>query len=96
MERSTPEQLSLADVKSRLSEVIDGVEAEHSRVVITRHGKPAAVLLSPEDLDALEDTLDLLGDPDALASLRQAVEDVESGAVEYLSQDEARARWAGG
>lgn len=96
MQRRALEQVSLADAKSRLSEVVDGVEAEHSRVVITRHGKPAAVLIAPEDLEALEDTLDLLGDPEALRSLRRAAEDLEHGDVEYLSRDEAQARWKRG
>lgn len=96
MKRLALEQVSLADVKSRLSEVIDGVEAEHNRVVITRHGKPAAVMIAPDDLEALEDTLDLLGDPEALASLRRANEDIERGEVEYLSREEAHARWPRG
>lgn len=90
------EQVSLADAKSRLSEVIDGVQAEHRRVTITRHGKPAAVLVAPEDLEALEDTLDLLGDPQARSSLRSAVDEIQRGDVEYLSHAEALARWTGG
>jgi len=89
-------QIALAEAKSRLSEVIDGVEAEHSRVVITRHGKPAAVLIAPADLEALEETLDLLGDPATLASLRRAVEDAQRGDVEYLSREAAQKRWTGG
>lgn len=87
------DQLPLADVQSRLSELVDGVEAEHRRIVITRHGKPAAVLIAPDDLDALEDTLDLLSDAEAMASLRRAQDDIAPGRVERLSEDEARARW---
>lgn len=93
MDSGAGDRVSLADVKRRLSEVIDGVEAEHNRVVITRHGKPAAVLIAPEDLEALEATLDLLGDPEAIAALRRATEDVEAGDVEYLSREAAQARW---
>lgn len=86
--------MSLAQAKSHLSEVVEDVETEHRRVVITKHGKPAAVLMSTEDLEALEDTLDLLSDPRALDSLRRAEKDVAEGRVEYLSKDEARKRWA--
>lgn len=89
----TADSLSLAQVKSHLSEVIDDVENEHRRVVITKHGKPAAVLMSAEDLEAIEDTLDLLSDPNAMASLRRAEKDVSEGRVEYLSKDQARKRW---
>src|SRR5450755_3211285 len=45
------EQMSLADVKNRLSEVVDRVEREHARLVITKHGHPAAVVMSVADLE---------------------------------------------
>ncbi len=63
---------SLRDVRDHLSEVIDRVEHQHDRVVVTRNGRPAAVILSPEDLAQLEETIDVLGDPRALADIREA------------------------
>ncbi len=75
------ETLSLAHIKAHLSEVVDRVEHQHDRVVLTRNGKPAAVLVSPEDLEALEDTLDLLSDPEALEDLRRSRDEVADGAV---------------
>ena len=63
---------SLRDVRDHLSEVIDRVEHQHDRVVVTRNGRPAAVILSPEDLAQLEETIDVLGDPQALADIREA------------------------
>jgi len=44
----------LGEAKNRLSEYVTDVERTHDRVLITRHGHPAAVLISPEDLAALE------------------------------------------
>jgi len=63
---------SLRDVRDHLSEVIDRVEHQHDRVVVTRNGKPAAVILSPEDLAQLEETIDVLGNSQALADIREA------------------------
>ncbi|MGE0819453.1 MAG: type II toxin-antitoxin system Phd/YefM family antitoxin [Candidatus Nanopelagicales bacterium] len=63
---------SLRDVRDHLSEVIDRVEHQHDRVVVTRNGKPAAVILSPEDLAQMEETIDVLSDPSALADIREA------------------------
>ncbi len=48
---------SLADVRTQLSRYIEEVVTTHERVTITKNGKPAAVLISAEDLDALEETL---------------------------------------
>ena len=60
------ETLPLAEIKAHLSEIVDRVEREHERVVLTRNGRPAAVIMSAADLEALEDTLDLLSDPPRL------------------------------
>jgi prevent-host-death family protein len=83
--------LSLSEIKARLSEIVDEVERHHERVVLTRNGTPAAVILSPEDLEALEDTLDLLSDPDALAEIRAARREVDAGKA--VTADELRAKY---
>ena len=63
---------SLRDVRDHLSDVIDRVEHQHERVVVTRNGRQAAVILSPEDLAQMEETIDVLSDPHALADIREA------------------------
>lgn len=63
---------SLRAVRDHLSEVVDRVERQHERVVITRNGREAAVLISPEDLAELEETLSVLSAPGALADIREA------------------------
>ena len=62
----------LRSVRDHLSELVDRVEREHDRVVITRNGREAAVLISAEDLAELEETLSVLSDPEALADIREA------------------------
>lgn len=62
----------LRTVRDHLSEVVDRVERHHERVTITRNGHDAAVLISPEDLAEMEETLSVLGDPEALADIREA------------------------
>jgi len=82
---------SLSDVKARLSELVDQVQREHDRVVVTRNGVPAAVLVSPEDLEALEDTLELLSDPSARQDIETTRQEVAAGDV--VDADELRARF---
>lgn len=62
----------LRDVRDHFSEVVDRVEQHHERVTITRNGRAAAVLISPDDLAQLEETIDVLSDPEALADIREA------------------------
>lgn len=85
--------LPLAEIKRRLSEIVDGVEQRHERVVLTRNGRPAAVLVSPDDLEALEETLDILSDPEAMAAIREGLSEIEDG--EYVSADQLRAKYPG-
>lgn len=88
---SAAEHLPLADVKNRLSEVVERLEREHGRVVITKHGRPAAVVLSIEDLEGLEETLEILSDKPLMRRLRKSQAEVEAGAATELGKDEALA-----
>ena len=83
--------LPLANVKAHLSEIVDQVESGHDRVILTRNGRPAAVILSPGDLEALEETLDLLSRPDALEEIRRAREELDSG--DFLTAAQLRQRF---
>jgi antitoxin YefM len=62
----------LRTVRDHLSEYVDQVEREHERVSVTRNGRVSVVLISAEDLAALEETIDVLSDPKALADIREA------------------------
>lgn len=85
------QQMSLKDVKNHLSEVVDKVEREHDRVVITKHGRAAAVVLSVDDLDSLEETLDILSRPKLLAQIRDSLAELDHEPAQVLSRDEALA-----
>lgn len=74
------ETLPLAEVKAHLSELVGRVSRQHDRVLVTVHGRPVAVLVSPDDLEALEETIALLADSEALRQL--AASDAELAAGE--------------
>ncbi|MEO6503954.1 MAG: type II toxin-antitoxin system Phd/YefM family antitoxin [Jatrophihabitantaceae bacterium] len=49
--------IPLTDAKARLNELVEETALTHERVTITRHGRPAVVLIAVEDLEAMEETL---------------------------------------
>src|ERR1700722_9513859 len=78
--------LPLGDVKSHLSELVGRVHDHHERVTVTVHGKPSAILIAPEDLEALEETLAIMRD--AATMKRLAESDAELARGEDVSADE--------
>lgn len=79
----------LAEVKSHLSELVGRVHDHHERVTVTVHGRPSAVLIAVEDLERLEATLEVLGDPATLRRLAEA--DAELARGEEVSEEELAA-----
>ncbi|MEO6885364.1 MAG: type II toxin-antitoxin system prevent-host-death family antitoxin [Jatrophihabitantaceae bacterium] len=62
------------------------VQRTHDRVIITRYGQPAAVLISADELAALDETVDILSTPGALQDIRQAEAEVDRG--EYVTAEQ--------
>ncbi|CAN5622427.1 type II toxin-antitoxin system Phd/YefM family antitoxin [soil metagenome] len=72
----------LAEVKAHLSEIVGRVSKQHERVTVTVHGRPSAVLLSPADLEAMEETIAVLSDQDLVRQLTDSEADLAAGNIE--------------
>lgn len=86
---SLAEHMALADVKNRLSEVVERIEREHGRVVITKHGRPAAVVMSVDDLESIEETLDVMSNAALVAEIREALAELDGTGGAEMTKDEA-------
>jgi antitoxin YefM len=78
--------LPLGEVKSHLSELVGRVHDHHERVTVTVHGRPSAVLVALEDLERLEETLEILRDPETMKRL--ASSDAELARGDSVSAEE--------
>lgn len=74
------------EARARLTELLDDVETRHEHVVITRKGRPAAIVVSTEEWEALEETIEILQDEELLAALRESEEDVRAGRLFSLDE----------
>ena len=63
---------NLSDAKAHLSDYVEAAADTHERTTITKNGKPAAVLVGSDDFDSILATLELLSDPQALASIEES------------------------
>lgn len=71
--------MPLSEAKDKLSGLVEEVDTTHEIVTITRHGRPAAVLMSADDLDSLHETLHWLSRPGLRETLAEADTAIVSG-----------------
>ena len=83
--------VSLSEAKDKLSALVDEADSTHEIVHITKHGRPAAVLMSVDDLDSLRETLFWLQQPGVREDLAEGEREYENS--ETLSGDQLRARY---
>ena len=81
-----PKKVPFTQARAELSDLLDEVERSHEHVEITRNGRPAAVLMSPEEYEVIQVTLEILGDPETLEDLRQSEADVQAGRLHTLDK----------
>ena len=64
--------LPISEVKTHLSELLTGVEEREEEIVVTRKGKPAAVVVNYFEYERLKATLEVLSDPDLMRQIRRS------------------------
>ncbi|MGI8945717.1 MAG: type II toxin-antitoxin system Phd/YefM family antitoxin [Thermoleophilaceae bacterium] len=74
------------EARARLTELLDEVNERHEHVVITRNGRPAAVVLSSEEYEALVETLEILDDSETMEALRESEADLRAGRWHSLEE----------
>ena len=74
-----------SEARSNLTELLDDLEERHEHVLITRNGRPSAVLLSADEFEALEETLEILQDSDLMEALQRSDKDVKAGRLTSLT-----------
>ncbi len=79
--------LPLGDARDRFSALVTSVEQTHDRVTVTRNGVPAAVIVSPADLEELEETIAVLSSPELMRQLAESREDVQRGHLLDATED---------
>ena len=77
--------IPFSEVKAHLSELADRVETQRDRILVTRNGRPSFVLMSPDELESIEETLDILSDAELVESLRESLQEAAEGKLLRLS-----------
>ncbi|KHL10625.1 prevent-host-death family protein [Mumia flava] len=79
----------LSEAKDRLSHLVEAAESTHEITTITRHGRPAAVLMSADDLESLQETVHWLAQPEIADAILSAEREYATG--DTMSGEDLRA-----
>lgn len=80
--------IAISDLRANLPSLINRVSEKLERFIITVSGKPKAVVISPEELESLEETAEILATPGALKAIRKSSEQIRRG--EYITLEELK------
>ena len=72
------------EARANLTELLDALEDKHEHVLITRNGRPSAVMLSADEYESLEETLEILQDKELMEALRKSEDDIRAGRLTSL------------
>ena len=79
--------LSLSEAKMKLSEIVDSVQSTDEEIVITRNGRPAAVLISPDEFESWKETLAIKADQDLMEEIRTGLKALKKRSRLYTLEE---------
>lgn len=80
--------LSLSEVKMKLSGLVDEVGATDEEIVITKNGRPAAVLVSPDEFEGLKETIAVRSDKLLMDEIKKGLADLKNKKARLYTLDE--------
>ena len=80
--------LSVSEAKMKLSSLVDSVKATDQEVVITKNGKPVAVLVSPEEFEGWRETIAIRSDADLMQEIRRGLRALKKNRSDLYSLEE--------
>jgi len=88
MEVKTMKALSVSEAKMKLSSLIDTVNATDEEIMITKNGRPAAVLVSPEEFESLKETVAVRSDLSLVKEIKKGLRDLKTKRSKLYTLDE--------
>jgi prevent-host-death family protein len=79
--------LSLSEAKMKLSELIEKVQSTDLEVVITKNGRPAAVLVSPDEFEGWRETIAIKADGDMMSEIKKGISALKKKSKVYTLEE---------
>ncbi|MFC1825082.1 type II toxin-antitoxin system Phd/YefM family antitoxin [Thermodesulfobacteriota bacterium] len=82
------ETLSLSEAKIKLSSLIDRVSSMDEEIIITKNGRPAAVLVSPNEFEGWKETIMIRSDPDFIKEIKKGIRTLKNKKAKLYTLEE--------
>jgi len=82
------ETLSLSEAKIKLSSLVDKVNSMDEEVIITKNGRPAAVLVSPDEFEGWKETILIRSDPDFVKEIKRGIKALKNKKTKLYTLEE--------
>ena len=80
--------LSLSEAKMKLSWLVEAVNTTDEEVVITKNGRPAAVLISPDEYEGMRETIVIRSDSDMMDEIKKGLKDLKNKKAKLYSLED--------
>ena len=80
--------VTLKMLRPKLPKVIEDIDEKMDRFIITKRGKPVAMMMSIDDYESLLETLDVLSNKGLMKKIKEAEADVKNGRIKALAEIE--------
>ena len=80
--------ISVSEAKMKLSALVDSVCITDEEVVITKNGKPVAVLISPDEFESWRETREIQTDADLMAEIKKGLSDLKKNKASLFTLEE--------
>ncbi len=80
--------LSLSEAKMKFSALVDIVNTSNEEVIVTKNGRPAAVIISPDEYESIKETSRIISDTDLMAEIRQGLNALKSKRAKVYTLEE--------
>lgn len=77
---------SISEIREQITRLPEHFEEEPEAITVTRHGKPIMAILPWELYESIMETLEIMGDEELMAAIREGIKDIEEGRTKPLDE----------
>ena len=79
--------LSLSEAKMKLSELVENVFSTDEEVMITKNGRPSAVLVSPYEFESWKETIEIKRDSEFMGEIKKGLASLKRKSKLYTLEE---------